>query len=88
MVALGWTFLLASVSPWPNPVVVHGHTSVRHQSWCFIPLSTTLVMKSVTVVMVAAEEVRARRRLARDIAASNKFRPGTLKQEFKVSRGG
>ena len=45
-------------------------------------------MKSVTVVMVVAEEVRARRCLAGDAAASNKIRLGTLKQEFKVSRGG
>ena len=44
-------------------------------------------MKSVTVVMVAAKEVRARRRLDGDVAASNKIRPGTLKWEFKVSRG-
>ena len=44
-------------------------------------------MKSVTVVMFAAEEVRARRRLAEDAAASNKFWPGTLKWEFEVSRG-
>ena len=44
-------------------------------------------MKSVMVVMVAAEEVRARRRLARDAVASNKIQPGTLKQEFEVSRG-
>ena len=45
-------------------------------------------MKSVMVVMFATEEVRARRRLARDAVASIKFRPGTLKREFEVSRGG
>ena len=41
-------------------------------------------MKSVTVVMVAAEDVRACRRLVEDVVASNKIRPGTLKWEFKV----
>ena len=71
--ALGLTFLPTSVSLQPNPIVVHGHASVRHQSWCFIPLSTELVMKSVTVVMFAAKEIRARRRLARDVVASNKI---------------
>ena len=44
-------------------------------------------MNSVTVVMFAAKEVRARRRLAGDAATSNKFRPGTLEREFEVSRG-
>ena len=42
-------------------------------------------MKSVMVVMFAAEEVHARRRLAGDAAASIKFWPGTLKWEFEVS---
>ena len=78
-------FLLASVSLWPNPAMVHGHASVRHQSWCFIPLSTALLMKSVTVVMVAVEEVCAHRRLAKDAVTSNKFWLGTLKREFKVN---
>ena len=81
-------FSPALVSPPPNPVVVRGHASVRHQSWCFIPLLTALVMKSVTVVMFATEEVRAHRRLAGDVVASNKFWLGTFKQEFEVSRGG
>ena len=67
--------------------MVHGHASVRHQSWCFIPLLIVLLMKSDTVVMVAAEEVYARRRLAGDATASNKIRPGTLKREFRVSQG-
>ena len=44
-------------------------------------------MKSVTVVMFAAEEVRACRRLAGDAVASNKFWPGTLEWEFEVCRG-
>ena len=44
-------------------------------------------MKSLTVVMFATEEVRARRRLAGDVATSNKIRLGTLKREFEVSRG-
>ena len=35
---------------------------------------------------IAAEEVRARRRLAGDAAASVKFRLGTLKREFIVNR--
>ena len=39
------------------------------------------------VVLVGVGEVRARRRLAGDAAASNKIRPGTLKWEFEVSRG-
>ena len=43
-------------------------------------------MKSVTVVMIAAEEVRARWRLVGDAVTSNKIWPGTLKWEFKVSR--
>ena len=88
MTAPGLTFSPASVSLQPNPAVVHGHASVRHQSWCFIPLLIVLLMKSDTVVMVATEEVRARRRLAGDAVASNKFWPGTLEQEFKVSRVG
>ena len=67
--------------------MVHGYASVRHQSWCFIPLSIALVMKIVTVVMLAAKEVHARRCLAGDATASNKFRPGTLEQEFEVSWG-
>ena len=87
MAVPGKTFSLASVSLRPNPAVVHGHASVWHQLWCFIPLSTALVMKSVTVVMLAAEEVRACRRLARDAATSNKFWPGTWEREFKVSQG-
>ena len=37
------------------------------------------MMKSVTVVRIAAKEVRARRCLAEDAATSVKFRPGTLK---------
>ena len=44
-------------------------------------------MKSVTLVMVAAEEVRARRRLAGDAVASVKFRPRTVRREFEASRG-
>ena len=87
MVALGFMFSPALVSPPPNPTVVRDHASVWHQSWCFIPLSTALMMKSVTVVMFATEEVRAHWCLAKDVVASNKFRPGTLKQEFKGSRG-
>ena len=59
--------------------MVHGHASVRHHSWCFVPLSTVLAMKSVVVVRFAAEEVRARRCLPRDVVASIKFWPGTLK---------
>ena len=46
-----------------------------------------LVMKSVMVVMVVAEEVCARWCLAGDAATSVKFRPGSLKQEFKVNWG-
>ena len=88
MAVPGKTFSLASVSLRPNPAVVHGHASVWHQLWCFIPLSTALVMKSVTVVMFAAEEVCAHRRLVGDVVASNKFWLGTFKQEFEVSRGG
>ena len=37
--------------------------------------------------MVEAEEVRARRRLAGDAAASVEFRSGTLLCEFEVNRG-
>ena len=40
------------------------------------------------MVMFAAEVVRARRCLAGDAAASNKFWPGTLEREFEVSQGG
>ena len=39
-------------------------------------------------MLVEAEEVHARRRLAGDVAASVKFRPGTLKCEFEVNQGG
>ena len=79
MVVLGLMFSSASVSPRPNPVVVHGHASMGHHSWCFVPLSTALAMKSVTVVRFAAEEFCARRCLARDAATSIKLWLGTLK---------
>ena len=44
-------------------------------------------MRSVAVVRIAAEGVRARRCLAEDAVASVKFQPRTLKQEFIVNRG-
>ena len=37
--------------------------------------------------MVEAEEVRARRRLVGDAAASVKFRPRTVRREFEASWG-
>ena len=44
-------------------------------------------MSSVAVVRIAAEEVRASRRLAGDATVSVKIQPGTSKWEFEVNRG-
>ena len=59
--------------------MVHGDSSARHHSSCFVPLSTAFAMKSVTVVRFAAEEVHAHWCLGGEAAASVEFRPGTLK---------
>ena len=79
MVALGFMFSPALVSPPPNPTVVRDHASVWHQSWCLLPLSNALVMRSVVVVSIDAEEVRAYRRLVGDAATSVMFWLGTSK---------